>query len=197
MLFRESIKDIEREILSCKKCPLYKSRTNPVPGEGGFKKGILIVGEAPGKNEDFMGRPFVGKAGKLLDELLTKIGLSRDDVYITNVVKCRPPNNREPNKDEINACRTFLIRQINALNPKIIVCLGRVSSSVIAQMLGVPFSSMTKEHGMLKKSPIRPLYVYFTYHPAAALYNRIKLNELEEDFLILKKILSELNEQEK
>lgn len=197
MLFRESMREIEKDILSCKKCPLYKSRTNPVPGEGGFKKKILIVGEAPGKNEDLMGRPFVGKAGKLLDNLLAKIGLSRDDVYITNVVKCRPPNNREPNNDEINACRTYLIRQMNALNPKIIVCLGRVSSNVIAQMLGVSFSSMTKDHGRLKKSPIRPIYVYFTYHPAAALYNRVKLNELEEDFLILKKILSELLENEK
>ncbi|MCD6158814.1 MAG: uracil-DNA glycosylase [Euryarchaeota archaeon] len=191
MLFNESLNDIERDIKNCKRCPLYKERTNPVPGEGGFKKKIMFIGEAPGKNEDLQGRPFVGKAGELLDRLMSEIGLSRDDVYITNVIKCRPPNNREPNDSEIIACRTYLIRQINALKPKIIVCLGRISSRVIAQMFNIQFTSISRDHGKVFKSPIRPIKVFFTYHPAAALYNRVTLRDLEEDFKILKKIIEE------
>ncbi|RLF63418.1 MAG: uracil-DNA glycosylase [Thermoplasmata archaeon] len=194
MLFKDSLEEIEKEIHNCKKCPLYKNRTRAVPGEGGFKKRIMIIGEAPGKNEDIQGRPFVGKAGELLDRLLGEIGLSRDDVYITNVVKCRPPENREPTDNEIMACKPYLIRQINVLKPKIIVCLGRISSKTISQMFNVRFTSMSNDHGRLFESPIRPIKIFFTYHPAAALYNRIKLRDLEEDFKILNEIIEELEE---
>ncbi len=181
----DSLEEVAKDVMSCRRCRLYKYRKNPVPGEGGFRKGIMIIGEAPGRREDELGRPFVGKAGELLDQLLNKIGLSREDVYITNVVKCRPPNNRDPKDDEIEACRPFLERQIAILRPKIILCLGRFSARVLSNMLGGSFSGMTQDHGKALKTKKGPL-LFFTYHPAAALYRKQLLEDIERDFLKLK-----------
>ncbi len=151
----------------------------------------MIIGEAPGRREDELGRPFVGKAGELLDQLLKGIGLSREDVYITNVVKCRPPNNRDPKDDEIEACRPFLERQLAVLKPKLILCLGRFSARVMAEMLGGNFHGMTRDHGKAVATKNGPI-LFFTYHPAAALYRKQLLEDLQRDFEKLKQEIERL-----
>ena len=190
----EELRRIEDEIRVCRKCPLYRTRTNPVPGEGGFKKEILFVGEAPGKNEDLQGRPFVGRAGKLLDELMQSIGLSREDVYITNVLKCRPPNNRDPTDEEIAACSPYLERQIDALNPKLIVTLGRFAWAWMCDHFGIRYRKLTEAHGRLYTgSTLFGAYrVFPTFHPAAALRRKELIDMLREDFNELKKIIEDL-----
>ncbi len=176
----ESIEDILNEIKNCKKCELYKIKTNYVPGTGNPSAKIVFVGEAPGRDEDLQGEPFVGAAGKLLNEMLSKIGLSRKDVYICNVVKCRPPNNREPSEEEISACGDYLKRQLNAIKPNLIVCLGRVAARFVFEDFGLEFTSISKVKGKVfeverwgKKVKIYPIY-----HPAAILYRQ----QLREDY---------------
>ena len=121
----KELNKIREEVLVCTKCPLSKSRTIAVPGEGSFSSEIMFIGEAPGATEDIKGIPFCGAAGKFLDEMLEVIGLGRSDIFITNTVKCRPPENRDPEDSEKEACRPYLDRQFKAINPKLIVCLGR------------------------------------------------------------------------
>lgn len=165
------LKEIEIEILSCKRCPLYQTRTHPVPGEGGFNKKIMLIGEAPGKNEDLQGRPFVGRAGKLLDEALSAAGLTRKDVYITNVLKCRPPNNRDPTEEEINACSPFLEKQMEILKPKVVIALGRFAWAWLCERFGVTYSPISEARGRV--FTVSTLTMSFklvpTYHPAAVL----------------------------
>jgi len=186
----DELKVIENEIKKCVKCRLYLSRTNPVVGEGDVNSTIMFIGEAPGKNEDIQGRPFVGAAGKILTELISSIGLSRKDVYITNVVKCRPPGNRDPRPDEINMCSTYLDRQIKIIRPKIIVTLGRHSTRYILSKIGRNIDSISKVRGRTFKIKLFNINIILipTYHPAAALYNPMIKNILLKDFNKIKSI---------
>ncbi len=187
--FEELIEEIKR----CRKCPLYRTRINPVPGEGSCRAEIMFVGEAPGAREDETGRPFVGAAGRLLTQLLEMIGLRREEVYITNIVKCRPPNNRDPREEEIKACSPYLLRQIALIRPRIIVALGRHSARFLFNQAGLKWVSMTRMHGSVYEAMISGLKVKLiaTYHPAAALYYPRLKPLLEEDFRTLSGLLRE------
>jgi uracil-DNA glycosylase family 4 len=154
---------VATEVRACRQCPLHRGRTNAVPGEGNPLSDVLLVGEGPGAREDATGRPFVGPAGQLLDELLRSLGWAREDVFIANVVKCRPPGNRDPEPEEIGACAGYLDRQEAALDPAVIVTLGRFS-------LGryLPGARISAVHGQLRRSGGR--FIFPMYHPAAALH---------------------------
>jgi DNA polymerase len=187
---KEKINLIEQEILNCKKCELYKTRTNPVIGEGSLDAEIMFIGEAPGFNEDKNGKPFVGQAGKILDELLNSINLQRENIYIANILKCRPPNNRNPKEDEIKLCSSYLDRQIEIINPKIICCLGNFSTEYIFKKFELKdkLEGISKIHG--KVFPVSTLTgvikIIPLYHPAVATYDGRKLDTLKKDFEILK-----------
>ncbi|NJE09220.1 uracil-DNA glycosylase [Thermococcus sp. M39] len=191
MAKEELMKKLEEKIKNCTKCPLGMLRTNAVPGSGSYDAKIMFVGEAPGYWEDQKGLPFVGRAGKVLDELLAEIGLKREDVYITNIVKCRPPNNRDPTEDEIKACCPYLDRQIDIIRPKVIVPLGRHSMSYILKKFGFEVEPISKIHG--KTFEARTLFgkiiIMPMYHPAVALYKPQLKEELRKDFKKLKEIL--------
>ncbi|MFA4995753.1 MAG: uracil-DNA glycosylase [Patescibacteria group bacterium] len=178
---------VREEVLVCTKCPLSKSRITAVPGEGSSSAEIMFIGEAPGATEDQKGIPFCGQAGKFLDEMLGVIGLSRGDIFITNTVKCRPPGNRDPEDAEKSACRPYLERQFKALNPKLIVCLGRHSTATYLPGAG----GISKLHGKALKRPDGRVYLPL-YHPAAALHNGALRETLITDFkkipIIIKKI---------
>ena len=177
-----SLEELNNQILKCEKCALYKTRTNVVPGEGSPKAEIMFIGEGPGKNEDEQGRPFIGAAGKLLDKLIELIGLTRKDIYIANVVKCRPPGNRDPLPEEVDACRPWLDQQIEIIKPKLIVLLGRHSMDRF-----LPNQKISIDHGKPKRHNGQ---VYFPiYHPAAALYRNSLLEDLEKDFKKIPKVL--------
>ncbi|RLI02188.1 uracil-DNA glycosylase [Candidatus Bathyarchaeota archaeon] len=179
-------KKLEDEIKSCKKCELWKTKRNYVIGEGDYDTKLMFIGEAPGREEDLQGRPFVGSAGKLLTELIEKvIGLKREKVYIANVLKCRPPNNRDPNPDEIKACTPYLIKQIELIEPSFIVCLGRHSARFIFELFGLKFPSLTRVKGKIFKvitSHGKSIHVMATYHPAAVLYRPLLKDEYVKDF---------------
>lgn len=179
------------QIRECRKCELYKSRKNAVPGEGNIEKGIVIIGEAPGFNEDQQGRPFVGKAGKLLEEFLLSIGIKREEVFITNVVKCRPPNNRQPEESEIRACSEYLEKQIEIIKPRIIICVGNISASYIFKKFGLKFDSMNKVHGkVFSISNLQfQLKIIATYHPAAILRNPNLMSAAKDDWEKIGEIL--------
>lgn len=172
------------EIRACRKCPLHQYRRNPVPGEGPLDAEVMIVGEAPGRREDELGRPFVGMAGKLLDSMLVRAGLERGRVYITNVVKCRPPGNRDPRQEEVEACLPYLARQIRLVRPRVIVAVGRVAGSALYKLAGLKWRGMSAEHGSIHDVEIEgvPVRLVVTYHPASALYNPQTRKLLEADF---------------
>ena len=159
----ELLAAVAAEVAGCTLCPLHRGRTLTVPGEGNPLSDVLLVGEGPGAREDATGRPFVGPAGQLLDELLQSVGWAREHVFIANVVKCRPPGNRDPEPDEISACRPYLDRQEAALDPAVIVTLGRHS---LRRYL--PDARIGEVHGRLRRSGSR--FVFPMYHPAAALH---------------------------
>ena len=167
--------DLIDRIRGCTLCSLSEKRTQAVPGEGSLDAEIMFVGEGPGFYEDRDGRPFVGPAGKFLDELLQSIGLRRETVYITNMVKCRPPNNRDPLPGEVSACRPYLDSQLEMIAPEVIVTLGRHSFSKF-----FPSQSLTKARGRSQRW--RSLTVYPIYHPAAALHNPRLRSVILEDF---------------
>lgn len=170
-----ALQALEAEVRTCTRCRLCETRTHAVPGEGPVTATIMFIGEGPGANEDRQGRPFVGAAGQLLNELLLRIGLLREDVYITNVVKCRPPNNRDPHPDEISACKPYLIQQLRLIDPEVIITLGR-----FAMERWIPNARITQVHGqgfMYKHRLIVPMF-----HPAAALHKPHWRPMLEEDF---------------
>lgn len=178
------LNEIAERIRKCAKCRLHTTRHLAVPGEGRAEKGIMIVGEAPGEKEDLEGRPFVGPAGKLLTQILTKSGIDRlRDVFITNVVKCRPPGNREPLDDEITACLPYLIDQINAVRPRLIIALGAHSARTLLGLTGREVSKVSEVRGRCFKAKLGDLdaTICVTYHPAAALYNPKLMAALEED----------------
>jgi DNA polymerase len=158
-----ALAEIAAEVRGCTRCPLHRGRTQGVPGEGNPLSDVLLVGEGPGAREDATGRPFVGPAGQLLDELLQSIGWAREDVFIANVVKCRPPGNRDPEPEEVAACGGFLDRQEHVLDPAVIVTLGRHS---LRRYL--PEARISAVHGSLRRAGGR--FVFPMYHPAAALH---------------------------
>jgi DNA polymerase len=189
----DELEKIKISVNNCRKCDLWKTKKNYVFGDGSIKSKILFVGEAPGYNEDMQGIPFVGKAGKILDELLLSIGLVRNDVYIANILKCRPPNNRNPLKTEIASCTDFLNKQIEIIKPLILSPLGNFACSYIFEKFGLNYDKIGKVHGkifsvntLLGNISIIPLY-----HPAVATYNPNTKKTLLEDFKVIKKILSE------
>jgi uracil-DNA glycosylase len=174
----DSLEKIASEVVGCPLCKLSRTRKNAVPGEGQVSAKLMFIGEAPGKNEDLKGKPFVGAAGRILDEAMKKAGLERSNVFITNVVKCRPPGNRVPEQDERIACRPYLQRQILLLSPKIICILGSIA---YASILGG--KSITASRG---KIIVHKGQRYFlTVHPAAAIYNKSLRHVFENDILKL------------
>ncbi len=177
------LETVHSEIRACTKCELHKSRTNAVPGEGPSNAVVMFVGEGPGHNEDKEGRPFVGAAGKLLNEMLESIGLKRGEVFITNIVKCRPPDNRSPRQVEIEACNPYLQSQIELISPRIICPLG---TPAIKTLMGPEYSA-TNIHG----KPLRKGQVLFLpmYHPAAALYDASLREVLFEDIRVLRDLV--------
>lgn len=186
---KEELDKIASEIAACKTCPLAKTATRPVPGNGNSDAEIMLIGEAPGYWEDQKGIPFVGPAGKLLDELLSSISLTRDDIFVTNVLKHRPPGNRDPLPEEIKVCKPFLDRQIEIINPKAIVTLGR-----FAMYHFFPEGKITRDHGRARKIVYgnRQYLLIPMFHPAAALRNPEVEKQLREDF---KKIPQEIKRQ--
>jgi uracil-DNA glycosylase len=172
------LKEVASQVSACEKCGLFHSRKKSVPGEGPANSEIMFIGEGPGFYENEQGRPFVGAAGQFLSELLSKISLKREQVFITNVVKCRPPGNRDPLPDELAACSDYLERQIEAINPRVIVTLGRYS---MARFL--PMSKISDIHG--QASWVRGRMVVAMYHPAAALHQPSLKPQLEKDFMKL------------
>src|SRR5579864_6007212 len=175
MTAQEVLEAVAAEVRVCTKCDLCKGTKNGVPGEGSVTAEVMFIGEGPGVNEDRLGKPFVGPAGQFLDELLASIGMDRPTVFITNVVKHRPPQNRDPLPEEIAACGEYLTRQIEALNPKVIVTLGRFSMARF-----FPAARISAIHGQAKKIDGR--IVVAMYHPAAALHQSSLRQTVEEDF---------------
>ncbi len=175
MNFSQELRALAEQIEACKRCDLYKSTTHSVPGEGNLKAKIVFVGEAPGFHEDKQGKPFVGNAGKLLNSLLAKVGLNREDVFITNVIKHRPPENRDPLPNEIIACKHWLDKQLAFLSPKVIVTLGRWSLNYF-----LPAKKISQVHGIPLK--INSNVLLPMYHPAAAFRNGQVASSFEEDF---------------
>jgi uracil-DNA glycosylase family 4 len=184
---------LNEEVATCSRCPLSASRTQAVPGEGPANARILFIGEAPGKNEDLQGRPFVGRAGRILDELLASIDLERNQVYITNIVKCRPPKNRDPTPAEITACHPYLERQIAMIRPRVIVPLGRFSMRIICEAYGIRPGPIGEMHGSVIQAsgPGAEVVIVPMYHPAAAIYNPYKKTDILEDFQTLRRVLDE------
>lgn len=170
------------EVRKCTKCPLHRGRTHAVPGEGPEDADIMFIGEGPGFHEDQQGRPFVGAAGQFLEELLNGIGLTREQVYITNVIKCRPPGNRDPLPQEVNACEPYLDRQIELIQPKVVVTLGRFSMA-----RAFPNARISHVHGDPRK--IGGIVYYPMYHPAAALHRPSLRGTVEGDMRQIPKIL--------
>ena len=183
----EGLRSLAEAIADCRKCGLCQSRTQVVFGVGNPRARLMFVGEGPGFHEDRLGEPFVGAAGKLLNELLAGIGLSRADVYIANVVKCRPPENRDPAPDEIEACSPHLMDQIALIRPTVICTLGRFATKLIAETE----LSITAIHGKAKEKTLGgvPTVIFPVFHPAAALYTPANRHVLEEDFLKLRRLL--------
>jgi DNA polymerase len=182
----QEISDLYVAVRDCMKCPLYKLAKNPVAGDGDVSSEIMFVGEGPGEKEDELGLPFVGKAGKLLDEMLDSIGLNRENVYIANVVKHRPPGNRDPKPEEVEACWPYLMRQIEIIKPKLIVCLGRHSLGRFLPDVG----SISQVHGRAFKKKNQVFMAL--YHPAVGLYNGGMRDTLFKDFAKIKIALKKI-----
>lgn len=184
----DSLSQIASEIAKCEKCKLYSTRKRTVPGEGPDNAKIMFIGEGPGYHENEQGRPFVGQAGKFLDELLASIKMKRADVFIANVVKCRPPQNRDPEPDELAACNDYLERQIALINPKAIVTLGRYSMGKF-----FPGAKVSSIHGQAKK--VKGRLVVAMFHPAAALHQPKYRSLIEEDFKKLPDIIAQAEKE--
>lgn len=181
------LQQIDKNVVNCKKCRLHQFAKNAVPGEGNINADIVFIGEAPGATEDATGRPFVGRAGKLLEKLLAEIGYKREDVWIGNIIKHRPPNNRDPFVDEISACEPYLSMQLKAMRPKIVVTLGR-----FAMYYFYKDGKISRDHGNVIR--VRDLLVYPIYHPAAALRNPGFEDALRADFKKIPNILAKIEE---
>ena len=177
------LETIREQVCACHACPLADGRTQTVFGVGNPQARVMLIGEAPGKNEDLQGEPFVGAAGKNLNAMLEIAGLARDDIYIANVLKCRPPSNRDPRPEEIELCTPFLREQIRTIDPEFIVTLGNFATKFILKTdVGI-----THLHGKLQHAG--KFKVFPIYHPAAAIYDRTKQSALEQDFATLGELL--------
>ena len=174
---------ITKQVKTCTKCRLHRTRNKAVPGSGPKNPDVVFIGEAPGYNEDQQGEPFVGRSGKLLDKLLLSIGMSRDDVWIGNVIKCRPPDNRDPHVDELRNCAPYLKLQLRELSPKLICPLGRFAAAHF-----LPGIKISEDHG--KPQKVKGFTVLPLYHPAAGLRSTKVAQSLKKDFLKIPKILS-------
>ncbi|MFU2157980.1 MULTISPECIES: uracil-DNA glycosylase [Caldisericum] len=179
------LREIENDIRHCTRCDLHKTKTHYVPGVGPANAKIMFVGEGPGRDEDIQGLPFVGAAGKLLTQLLSTIGIDRSQVFIGNIVKCRPPNNRVPTVEEVEACIPYLYAQISVIEPEIIVTLGNTPLNALVS----PALKVSSVHGRVFEKD--GLKFFVTFHPAAALYHGEYKELLMEDFMKLKQILDE------
>ena len=184
-----TLEEIANDVRNCKLCVLCKDRIQAVPGEGSSNADLLFVGEGPGRSEDQQGRPFIGPAGKVLSKLLDSIGLSREDVFITNVVKCRPPENRKPLRDEVTKCRPYLEKQIETIRPKLVCVLG---ATALEALIGE--SNLSAQHGKLITRGGLKLFVM--YHPASALYNNKLEAVMMEDVRSLSVILKKMDSSE-
>jgi uracil-DNA glycosylase len=184
---RDELVELYHEVKSCQRCPLYATRTQVVFGSGNADADLMFVGEAPGFHEDQQGRPFVGAAGKLLDKLLDEIGMSREDVFIANVLKSRPPGNRDPQLEEIEACKPFLTRQIELIEPRVICTLGNFSTKLLTRRQ----DGITRVHGRPQDHVIAglPIRIYPIFHPAAGLRSTAMLETLRQDFQQLPELL--------
>ena len=183
-----TLEEIRKELGDCRRCKLHRTRRTLVFGEGDKKAGLMVIGEGPGYDEDVQGMPFVGKAGQLLTRILQSIGLQRQEVYITNVVKCRPPQNRNPEADEIRSCHPFLLKQIKAIQPKVICALGTFSAQTLLQT-GARISSLRGRFYDLNGVKVFP-----TYHPAFLLRNPGRKRDVWED---MKQIAKEIGQTDK
>jgi len=192
MAKKEILEKLNRKMLACRKCDLRKSCTQVVPGAGSAKAEIMFIGEGPGKKEDQLGVPFVGAAGKFLDEMLGTIKLKREDIYIANTVKCLPPKNRDPRPKEKEACWPWLIAQIKIINPKLIVTLGRHSMKLF-----LPDQKISEAHGKVVTQEIPEIGAktfYVLYHPFAAICNGKIHKDLIKDFKRIPKVLKKIKE---
>ena len=183
-----TLEELRQKCLCCEKCERAKTRNNVVFGVGSDSARVMFIGEGPGENEDLQGEPFVGRAGKLLDKFLAAIDLDRSKIYIANMVKCRPPKNRDPKPEEQEACIGYLREQVRIIRPKIIVCLGRIS----AQRLIDPNFKVTVEHGKIVEK--NGVLMMGTFHPAALLRNPNNKPAAFEDFIKIREIISEQTE---
>jgi DNA polymerase len=185
---RELLKGVYEEARECVRCPLHQTRTTVVFGSGNADAGLMFIGEAPGANEDRIGLPFVGQAGKLLDTLLAEIGMERKDVFIANTLKCRPPGNRDPQPKEIDTCQDYLRRQVDLIEPAVICTLGNFST----KLLRADTTGISRLHGREEVRVIgsRAVRLYPLYHPAAALYTPSMLETLRADFQRLPELLA-------
>lgn len=183
---------IETAVRTCERCELAETRTNAVPGAGPVTARVLIIGEAPGRNEDRQGIPFVGRAGSILDGLLEGICLSRDDVFITNIVKCRPPKNRDPTAGEIAACRPYLERQLALICPQVIVPLGRFAMRWVLESYGITPGPISEVHGQIfyVQNSVCEQVVIPVYHPAATIYRPAYRELLAADFETIREVLN-------
>jgi len=184
---KTQLEEIEKNVKICQKCRLCKFARNAVPGEGNINADIVFVGEAPGEVEDATGKPFVGRAGKLLESLLSEIGLKRTDVWIGNIIKHRPPENRDPFPDEIEACQSYLIMQLKIIAPKLIVTLGRFSMNHFYKE-----GKISRDHGQLYRTS--EYNVFPVYHPAAALRNPDMAMALKKDFVKIPEVLGKIKD---
>ena len=181
----ETLEEVALQVRQCTLCQLSQGRNNAVPGEGSARSEVMFIGEGPGFHEDRLGRPFVGPAGQFLDELLSSIGLRRDQVFIANMIKCRPPQNRDPLPEEMKACAKYLDRQIELINPKLIVTLGRFSLGRF-----FPGESISRARGKLREKDGR--WVYPVMHPAAALHRQENKSTIVNDFKAIPELIAKL-----
>ena len=181
----KKLQKIKKQVTQCTKCELSKTRNNSVPGKGNFKSDVIFVGEAPGKNEDMKGEPFIGIAGKKLSIALENAGITRDDVYITNIVKCRPPKNRVPTTNERDTCQNYLKKEIEIIKPKIICILGNTAFNSL-----LDGKEIIKFRGKIVRKN-NQLY-FLTIHPAATIYNQKLISVLKKDMKKLLKVIKEL-----
>lgn len=186
----EKLKELKEEVVNCEKCSLYKTRNMPVIGEGDHDANVMFIGEAPGAQEDKTGRPFCGKAGDILNDLLEGAGFEREEVYIANVLKCRPPNNRDPKQEEIEACTPYLERQIEIIEPEVVVGLGNFGTKFVLSKYNLKgkIEGISQIHGerFSAKTLFGEIKIVPMYHPAVATYNPNMIDTLEEDFEVLK-----------
>ena len=182
---------LDEAVRTCTRCPLAETRTNAVPGDGPVPARILFIGEAPGRNEDLKGIPFVGRAGSILDGLLEGIGVARDEVFITNIVKCRPPKNRDPTAEEIEACRPYLESQLALFRPEVIVPLGRFAMRWVLESYGISPGPISEVHGKVFRIPAIGCeqVVIPVYHPAATIYRPAFREVLAADFDTIRAVL--------